>query len=195
MLVSLFSADPCKPCELCAFARGQPYVQKLAVIKTAPCAFKPVVGFRLIQDTWPMSKILLYLEGRSSPPIAFPVGLHFPVLLISSSGSGRAMAWLLVHSWGLFRPEEMKEKSGAQELQEHPAACTSLLSATFSPDSGHFWELKKKRISDTWHIKPYKEKLLKSRHFYIQLSLITMINLYYPVSESNKRVFVNWNNY
>lgn len=96
-----------------------------------------------------LMKIFLYLWGKSSPPVAFPVELHFSALLISSSGCGTAMAWLMVHIWRLFHPAEMKEESGAQEVQEHPAGGTSPLSTTCFPDFLKFGELIKTRISDT----------------------------------------------
>lgn len=107
--------------------------------------------WRFIQDTWTLLKISLYLWGTSSPPTAFPVELRFPVLLISSWGSGTAMAWLTVDCWRLCLQEEMNAEAGQQEVQETPTEGTAPQSATFSPDSGNIWDLIKIRISDTWH--------------------------------------------
>lgn len=139
-------------------------------------------SWKLQINTCLLLKILLYLWGKSSPPVAFPVELHFPALLISSSGCGTAMVWLMVHIWGLFHPAEMKEESRAQEVQERPAGGTSPLSATCFPDFGKFGELIKIRISDTSHINLDKETSISPStctHNY-------KWNPYNPISELNK---------
>lgn len=138
-------------------------------------------SWKLQINTCLLLKILFYLWGRSSPPAAFPVELHFPVL-ISTSGCGKAMAWLMVHIWGLFHPAETKEESRAQEVQEHPAGGTSPLSATFLPDFGKFQELIKTRISDIWHINLDKEASISPSN----ATYNHKWNSYFPISESNK---------
>lgn len=140
---------PCIPLHVCKL---QPHTHFTDFLSHS-CAehfwtWKTAVEFIFIKDT---SKVSLHLWGSSSSPTPFPVERCCPALPVRSSGSRTAMAWLRVDFWGLRLPGEMKEESGAQEMQESPAGGTRALFATFSPDSVQIWGLINTTISDSWH--------------------------------------------